>query len=231
MPMTWINSALHPSDDHGCVPNEKQRNNTMKALLPLMLATTLGATAASAVHADDHWVVRLGVHVVNPKDNPGTLAGASSSIDSSTRPTGSLEYMFTPNLGVDVLVAWPFMHEVKLAGLGTVARTKQLPPTMGVNYHFMPNSAWSPFVGLGVNYTNFFDTHATGALYGHSVSIANSWGVAARAGFDLKITDRWLATADVRWMNIASDVKVNGSKVGKATIDPFVFGLSLGYRF
>ena len=203
----------------------------MKVLLPLVLAATLGAVAAPAAHADDHWVVRFGAHVVSPKDNPGSLAGAPASISSSTRPTGSLEYMFTPNWGMDVLVAWPFEHDVRLAGLGKVAQTRQLPPTFGINYHFMPNSAWSPFLGMGVNYTNFFDTKAAGALSGNRVSIANSWGVAARAGFDMKITDRWLATADVRWINIASDVKVDGAKVGKATINPIVFGVSLGYRF
>jgi outer membrane protein len=84
---------------------------------------------------------------------------------------------------------------------------------------------------VGVNYTNFFGTHATGALYGNSVSIANSWGGAVRAGFDLRISDKWLATVDVRWANIESDVKVNNTKVGTAKIDPVVFGASVGYRF
>jgi len=203
----------------------------MKALLPLALAATLGALAVSNVHADDSWVVRVGGAVVAPKGNNGTLAGASADVSSSTRSCIDLEYMFTPNWGVDALGAWPFMHDVKLAGLGTVARTKQLPPTFGINYHFMPDAAWSPFLGLGVNYTNFFGTHATGALYGNSVSIANSWGGAVRAGFDLKISEKWLATVDVRWANIESDVKVNGDRVGKAKIDPVVFGASVGYRF
>jgi outer membrane protein len=203
----------------------------MKALLPLALAATLGALAVSNVHADDAWVVRVGGAVVAPKGNNGTLAGARADVSSSTRPTIDLEYMFTPNWGVDALGAWPFMHDIKLAGLGTVARTKQLPPTFGINYHFMPDAAWSPFLGLGVNYTNFFGTHATGALYGNSVSIANSWGGAVRAGFDLKISEKWLATVDVRWANIESDVKVNGDRVGKAKIDPVVFGASVGYRF
>ena len=203
----------------------------MKALLPLALLAAAGALAAPVVHADDAWVVRIGGAVVAPKDNNGTLAGARADVSSSTRPTIDLEYLITPNWGVDVLGATPFLHDVALKGLGTVARTKQLPPTMGVNYHFMPNAAWSPFVGLGINYTNFFDTHATGALYGNSVSIANSWGVAARAGFDLKISDKWIATVDVRWANIESDVKVDNSKVGTAKIDPVVFGASIGYRF
>nr|WP_199044766.1 OmpW family outer membrane protein [Dyella sp. ASV24] len=206
----------------------------MKALLPLALAATLGALAAApAAHAEsnDSWVVRIGGAVVAPKSNNGTIAGARADVSSSTRPTIDLEYMITPNWGVDVLGASPFLHDISLAGLGTVARTKQLPPTFGINYHFMPNAAWSPFLGAGVNYTNFFSTHATGALYGNSVSIANSWGPAVRAGFDLKISEKWLATVDVRWAYIESDVKVDNTKVGTAKIDPVVFGASIGYRF
>jgi outer membrane protein len=205
----------------------------MKALLPLFIAAALVAVAPPAAHADtnDNWVVRFGAHVVDPKSNNGTLAGARATVDSSVRPSASLEYMITPNLGVDLLAAWPFEHDVKLSGLGKVAQTKQLPPTVGLNYHFMPNNSWSPFLGLGLNYTNFFDTKGAGALNGASVSIENSWGVAAHAGVDFNINPKWLITADVRWINIKSDVKVAGAKVGTATINPFVYGLSVGYRF
>jgi outer membrane protein len=205
----------------------------MKALLPLFIAAALGSIAAPAAHADtnDNWVVRFGAHVVDPKSNNGTLAGARASVNSSVRPSASLEYMITPNLGVDVLAAWPFEHDVRLSGLGKVAQTKQLPPTVGLNYHFMPNNTWSPFLGLGLNYTNFFDTKGAGALQGHSVSIENSWGVAAHAGIDININPKWLITADLRWINIKSDVKLDGAKIGSATINPMVYGLSVGYRF
>ena len=205
----------------------------MKALLPLFIAAALGAVAAPAAHADtnDNWVVRFGAHVVDPKSNTGTLAGLKSSVNSSVRPSASLEYLITPNLGVDLLAAWPFEHDVRLSGVGKVAQTKQLPPTVGLNYHFMPSSTWSPFLGLGLNYTNFFDTKGAGALQGHSVSIENSWGVAAHAGIDININPKWLVTADVRWINIKSSVKLDGAKIGNATINPMVYGVSLGYRF
>lgn len=209
----------------------KPHGESMKALLPLVIAATLGAIAAPAAHADDNWVVRFGAHAVDPKNNNGTLAGARSNVSTSVRPTGSLEYMITPNLGVDLLAAWPFQHDVKLSGLGKVAQTKELPPTVGVNYHFIPDATVSPFLGIGLNYTNFFNTKGKGALQGAGVSIANSWGVAAHAGLDVKLSPKWIFTADLRWVDIESDVKVSGTKVGTAKINPLVYGLSLGYRF
>jgi len=100
-----------------------------------------------------------------------------------------------------------------------------------VNYHFVPTSQVSPFLGLGINYTHFYDSKGKGILDGAHVKLDDSWGVAARAGVDFKLNDRWLLTADVRWIRIRTDVKVGGTKVGNAHIDPMVYGFSAGYRF
>ncbi len=203
----------------------------MKAVLPLLIATTLAIGAVSVAHADDNdWVVRFGAHVVNPQSDNGRLAGMQASIDSSVRPTGSIEYLATPNWGFEALVALPFEHEVKLDGQHA-ARTKELPPVLGVNYHFMPNSTVSPFVGAGINYTDFFDTKGDGLLQGAHVKIDNSWGAAAHAGVNITLSSRWLLTADVRWIDIKGKVHVDGADVGTAKVDPWVYGLSFGYRF
>lgn len=204
----------------------------MKPLFPLLAlaVATLAASAPAAAQDNDPWVLRLGVHVVDPKSGNGHLAGMKTSVDSSTRPSISLEYMAAPNWGIEVLGALPFKHEVKLAGQ-KAATTKQLPPVLGVNYHFAPNSVVSPFVGVGVNYTYFYDSKGKGLLDGQKVDLDNSWGIAGHAGVDFKLNDKWLITADVRYINIDSDVHVNGSKVGSAHIDPWVYGVSFGYRF
>ncbi|WP_049623444.1 OmpW/AlkL family protein [Frateuria defendens] len=203
----------------------------MKPLLPLLVAVGLAAGAVSAsAHADDNWVLRFGAHVVDPKSDNGRLAGMKSRIDSDVKPSISLEYLITPNWGVDVLGALPFKHEVKLAGQ-KAATTKQLPPTLGINYHFLPNAEVSPFVGVGLNYTYFYDTKGRGLLEGARVKVDNSWGAAAHAGVDFKLSPKWLITADVRYIDIEGDVRVNGAKVGKAKVDPWVYGLSVGYRF
>lgn len=203
----------------------------MKAALPLLIAAALATASVSTARADDgNWVVRFGAHVVDPASDNGHLAGMKASIGSSTRPTGSIEYLFTPNWGVEALAALPFEHEVKLDGR-KAARTKQLPPVIGVNYHFLPDAQVSPFVGVGLNYTDFFDTKGRGLLQGAHVKIDDSWGAAAHAGVDVRLSPRWLLTADVRWIDIRGDVHVDGANVGTAKVDPWVYGLSFGYRF
>jgi len=204
----------------------------MKAL-PATLAACL-AWAAAAAHAQtaDPWTFRFGVHDVDPKSNNGSLAGGAlkAELDDSVRPTASIEYRFTPNLGVDLLVAWPFEHTLKLNG-AKAATIKQLPPTLGLNWHFMPDASFSPFLGVGVNFTKVFDERPTGPLAGTDLSVGDSWGVAAHAGFDVALSPQWLITADLRWMDIDSTVRVNGANVGSVAVDPWAFGVSAGYRF
>ncbi|EIL91126.1 OmpW family outer membrane protein [Rhodanobacter sp. 115] len=203
----------------------------MKAALPLLVAAAFATASVSVARADDsHWVVRIGAHVVDPASDNGHLAGMKTGVGDSTRPTGSIEYLVTPNWGVEALAALPFKHEVKLDGV-KAARTRQLPPVIGVNYHFLPDAAVSPFVGAGLNYTYFFDTKGKGLLQGAHVKADDSWGAAAHAGIDITLSSHWLLTADVRWIDIRSDIHVNGAKVGTAKIDPWVYGLSFGYRF
>ncbi len=203
----------------------------MKALLPLLVTACLGLGSAATVHATENpWVVHFGAHVVDPASNNGRLAGMKADIGSDTKPTISLEYMVTPNWSVDLLAALPFKHDVRLDGV-KAASTKHLPPTVGVNYHFIADGKVSPFVGAGINYTRFFDTRGTGPLQGAKVKIDDSWGAAAHAGVDVRISPAWLFTADMRWMDIRGDVHVNGAKVGTAKVNPLVFGVSFGYRF
>ncbi|TBR35830.1 MULTISPECIES: OmpW/AlkL family protein [Dyella] len=202
----------------------------MKLWLPLIAIAGLGLNALPAHAADDSWIVRFGAHVVDPKSDNGHLAGMKASVGSDLKPTASLEYKFTPNWGMDLLVAAPFSHSIRLNGTN-VATTKQLPPVLGVNYHFMPDSDISPFIGVGVNYTRFFNTDSTGPLEGTKVRIDSSWGAAAHAGVDFRLNKQWIVTADVRWIDLASDVHVNGVKVGRATINPLAYGLSFGYTF
>jgi outer membrane protein len=196
-----------------------------------MVLAALCMTTALPVHADETpWIVRFGAHVVDPKSDNGQLAGMKASISSNTQPTASIEYMISPAWGFEVLAAVPFQHTVRLDGQ-RAASTKQLPPVFGVNYHFMPDAKVSPFLGAGLNYTYFFSTKGVGLLQGAHVKVNNSWGPAAHAGIDVRLSPRWLFTADLRWISIGGDVHVNGAYVGKAHVDPLVYGVSLGYRF
>jgi outer membrane protein len=200
-----------------------------RSLLALALACGLASPAFAAEAGS--WSFSVGAHVVDPSSGNGTLAGGALEADvgSDWRPTITAEYFFTPNLGLEVLAALPFEHEVSLNGVDA-GSTKHLPPTFTLQYHFNGEKV-SPFIGAGINYTLFFDQETTGPLAGTDLDLGNSWGLAAHAGVDFKLAENRAIRVDVRWMDIDTDVSVDGADVGTVNIDPLVYGVAYVWNF
>lgn len=206
----------------------------MKLLSPTLLAVAAACFAlpAAAQSAGD-WTLAIGAHQVAPKSDNGSLAGGTMDLDigDSVRPTIAFEYFLADGLGLEVLAATPFSHDINIDGLGKVGSTKHLPPTVSLQYHFNRDGRVRPLLGVGVNYTTFFSEGTTGALEGADLDLGDSWGVAAHAGIDFDVGERGAIRVDVRWMDIESDVKVDGVKLGTANIDPLVYGAAYVLKF
>ena len=203
-------------------------------LLPCLLAATLAAAAlpASAQSAGE-WTMGIGVHNVDPKSDNGSLANGTLplSIGSNARPSLTVEYFIRDNLGVEVLAAWPFQHDISVKGVGRVGSTKHLPPTVSLQYHFNDKGVVSPVLGVGLNYTTFFSEDTRGALDGTSLKLGDSWGLAAHAGLDFRVSEKAAIRVDVRWIDIDSRVRVDGARMGTANIDPLVYGVAYVVKF
>lgn len=198
------------------------------APLALALVAVLAAPAALAQSAGT-WTFGVGAHNVVPTSNNGTLNTALGAVKldvgSNVRPTITGEYFIQDNLGLEVIAALPFQHDINVVGVGKVGSTKHLPPTISLNYHFgAPDAAVKPYVGAGVNYTWFFGEKTQGVLNGVDLSLKNSWGLAAQAGIDFAVGNGAIRV-NVRHIDIDSDVSLNRAKVGTANIDPLVYGV------
>ncbi|MFW8592590.1 OmpW/AlkL family protein [Cribrihabitans neustonicus] len=193
----------------------------------LALASALTALAIPAqAQSQGDWTLGAGIANVNPKSGNGTLAGAAADIDDGTALSLTAEYFFRDNWGVELLVASPFEHDVKLNG-AFAASAKQLPPTLSVNYHFPAAGKVKPFLGLGVNYTTFFEEEtALGTL-----ELDDSFGLALNAGADYQITGTGALRFNLRYMDIDTDATLNGADIGTAEIDPVVVNLAYVHRF
>jgi len=197
-----------------------------------LLALGAALAAAAGAHATD-LVLRAGIHDVVPKSGNNAVVNVDSNATLSLGGT----LFVTPHVAVDLLGALPFKHDINLNGGGKVGSTKQLPPTLGLQWRFLPGHAVDPFVGLGVNYTNFFDKQTTGALAGTHLVLPPSWGLAAQAGLDIRLAEGWLVGLDARYAKISTHAKVMSSAgalvldVGDVDIDPYVFGLTIGRHF
>src|SRR5690606_32147509 len=195
-------------------------------------AGTLAAPAAFAQSAGD-WTIAVGAHQVNPVSDNGKLAAGTLPMDigSSTRQTFAVQYFVRGNLGLEVLAALPCQQDISIDGLGRVGSTKHLPPTVSLQYHFNGQGTISPLLGVGLNYTTFFSEEARGALAGSKLELDDSFGLALHAGVDFKLGEKGAIRVDVRWMDIDSDVSLDGVKLGSAKIDPLVYGAAYVMRF
>ncbi|MCA0928900.1 OmpW/AlkL family protein [Ruegeria profundi] len=199
-----------------------------KKLVALTLSTALVALAAPTFAQNQgDWTVGVGVGYLDPKSDNGTLAGFDAEVDADTSAIFTVEYFVRDNLGVELLAATPFSHEVTLGGSVDAGSVKHLPPTLSLNYHFPTNSVWKPYVGAGINYTIFFDESSPLG----DLEVDDSVGVAVQAGLDYMVSENGAVRLNVRWFDIDSDVKLDGNDIGTAEIDPWLVGISYVHRF
>lgn len=193
-------------------------------ILALLAATALAAPAMAQEQGS--MTLGLGLASVSPKSGNGTLAGGAADVDDDIRPSITFEYFIRDNIGIQVLGALPFKHDIYIAG-AYAGNTKQLPPTITFNYHFPTGGKWTPFAGLGVNYTTFFEERSPLG----DLAIDDSFGLAAHLGLDYALNDKAALRFDLRYIDIDADVKLDGAKIGKVNIDPVVLGLSYVMKF
>jgi len=190
------------------------------------LVVVLGFSIVGQANAlgQGDWLLRFGAASVNPNDK-SSLPGLGVEDGQAVYVNGT--YMLSDNIGLELLAATPFTHDITLNGT-KIAETKHLPPTFSVQYHFSPKQSFRPYVGAGINYTTFFSEEATAVI--SSISLDDSWGLAVQAGFDVDISKDWFFNAYIRYIDIETTASTNIGDVD-VTIDPTVISLGIGTRF
>ncbi len=209
--------------------------------LALVGALALSAFGTAEAREAGEWIARVGVSNVGPTSGNGDVLGGAAEldIDDKVSLTFNGTYMFTNNIGVELLAALPFEHDIsaEVVGVGRadLGSTKHLPPTLSVQWHSNPIGSATVYAGLGINYTVLFDEELTrGArdlLGAEKLGIDNSVGLAIQLGADFQFTDRMFGNIDVRYIDIDADVSLDGNEIGEANIDPIVVGFHLGWSF
>lgn len=225
------------------------------ALIAIPLISVLAAAPAFADFA-----VNIGAINVAPDDSSSSLnvieqvaglpnGSTALAVDSNTQLGLTFDYRVKPHWAVQLIAATPFTHDIKVKGSAIdglkVGKTKHLPPTLLAQYHFMPeHQTFDPFVGVGLNYTIFFDEQidtqlsdtlqvlgVTSTTDSVTLKAKNSFGLAFQAGVNIKLSDTLGVHMMVSKMDIDTTgrVQVNGSTVQSVNIniDPYVAMIGL----
>lgn len=211
-----------------------------------LLLATVGAVAltgfAAPAFADaGDWQFRLRAIVVEPDEGADiTPIGGDVDISTSVVPEFDITYFFTDNIAAELILGVT-PHDVEAVGtaLGDVdlGDVTLLPPTLTVQYHFNPDGQVRPYAGVGVNYTLFFNEDLPTGTVLDSIDYDPSLGFALQAGVDYMLNERWFLNFDLKkvWINtdVTIDATTNLSAIVEADvdIDPWIFGVGVGWRY
>jgi outer membrane protein len=202
--------------------------------------------AAQVAHADPNtfepkhkglFMVNVRVTDVLPNDGQhiltaaGADTGLTTKITDSLVPTLGFTYFVTDNIAVD-LIAGTSTHSIDAEGPKTdvvVHRTWVLPPTLSLQYHFLPKSRFSPYLGAGVNYMWFYDGHD---LNGFTVKVPSGFGASLEAGGDLAVSQHASINVDLKKIFFSANANINnGAFHSHVNLDPWVPSVGVGWKF
>lgn len=177
----------------------------------------------------------IGVFPLNSSSSISGIGGTVSATDQAA-PEIDFSYFVTDNIAFE-LIAATTRHDIsaKSTAIGNVdvGSVWVLPPTLTVQYHFMPKERFSPYVGAGINATFFYGSSAAGPTV-TSVSYSNNVGAAIQAGFDYNVSGHWFANFDVKQIFLNTTANINtvlGPIKASTALNPLVIGAGIGYRF
>lgn len=196
----------------------------MKTALVAGLSLIAAVSTQAFAYEQGDVVLRVGAAMVHPTGD-GALNGALE-VDNNTQLGLDGTYMLTHQLGIGVLAATPFKHDLNLNGVN-IGSTKHLPPTVTLQYHFNTTTPLHPYLGAGVNYTQFFTERSSLG----DLELKHSFGPAIEAGFDYELSKNWGANFGIWYADIDTKAKLNGAKLDTVKIDPVVYMIGAAYKF
>lgn len=203
-----------------------------RKLLGFSALSFIGLVSGYAQAEQGAWLVRGRAVSIEPanKSSGSPLPADAISVSSKVIPEADISYFFTPNIAAELILTYPQKHNVSVSGLGTVGSFKQLPPTLTAQYHFLPEGRFSPYVGVGVNYTRITDVDLSAVSPTATLS-NSSTGLALQLGANINLDKSWSLNLDVKKIQLRTDLSIDGDKISTIKVDPWLFGVGVGYRF
>jgi outer membrane protein len=183
------------------------------------------------------WMIRARALGIIPDDRSSqiTVINGEADVDNAVSLDLDFSYFFTENLAAELTLTYS-RHDVnaKNTAVGNIdlGSVDILPPTLTLQYHFLPKNAFRPYVGAGASYVII-----PSADHGNATSISyesGKLGPALQIGFDYFFTKNWCLNVDIKKVWVDVDVTVGALNTFVHTnvdVNPWLIGVGIGYRF
>ncbi|TLG76852.1 OmpW family outer membrane protein [Methylocystis sp. B8] len=154
----------------------------------------------------------------------GVVANASTNTSTSIIPMIDAAYYLTKNWAIEAICCVTPHH---IQGTGTIAsdfaRAWLFPPSVMAQYHFTNFGAFQPYVGVGVNFTTFWNVRVNndtwsipfpagaplaglglGGVFSsfQYATVTPSWGAVGQVGFDYMLNEHWGVNLDFKYVGM-----------------------------
>ena len=231
-------------------------NNRNLIIAGVALAGLSAGASASAAGTVANNEIRVGAYIVMYDAKADDLAGpyvppgVNVDVNNVTTPYFAYLRRLSPHLVAQLAAGVPPKTETVGKGPATlgsvpfngqvVSTAKWFSPSILVNYVFRDEeAALRPYLGVGVNYTRFYDLKSTAAGDAANggptaIKLSSSTGPVFTAGLRWHIKDNWSAYASYDVAKVNSDYVGNTAGVIRTThikFNPSTLVLSVGYAF
>lgn len=213
-----------------------------KSVLAVILGGALLAGSAVAHEAGSAHFRVGGVFVeANSHSTTKTPVEVKLDVQNNQQLGLTATYMFTDNLGVELLGATPFSHKIDGSvpalnlSLPDVVKVKHLPPSLYLQYYFLDKDAGArPYLGAGLNYTRFFHARSLSPAVTNLEVKKHSFGPVVNAGIDIKLANNVYFNTALWYTKIKTTAKFSALNLNhevKIKLDPMVYFAGVTYKF
>jgi outer membrane protein len=216
----------------------------MKIPMKTVAAGALLALALSVARADDvpENTIRVGMYYVQYHSTADDISGPyvpnGLNLHVNSIETLYLAYVRRLSEHFDLELAAGAPPTTKTEGRGpatlgsvpyngqVISTAKWFAPTLLLNYKFLDDSyALRPYIGIGVNYANFYDRRSTAA---------SSVGVAGTVGVSYRLPERWSLYLSYSMSEVKSKLTADTAGVirtSQISFGPRALVIAAGYSF
>lgn len=226
------------------------------AFVTLTAAAALGHSTAARADDVPSNTLRVGLYEifyhVSADNLQGPFVPPGVNLDVKNTQTAYFAYVRRLNSYLDLEVAFGIPPKTKTEGKGpatlgsvpyngqTIATSKWLSPSILLEYKFLSESSLlRPYVGVGVNYTNFYDRQVTAAGQAATggptrLSLTSSVGPLGTVGLKYQASSHWQVIASYSIGRVNSDLKIETAgeiRTTRIKFGPQAFVIAAGYSF
>ena len=238
-----------------------KKNQTLRALpVALTVAAAVAMFHTTAARADDPAstpnTFRAGLYEifyhVQSSDLQGAYTPPGYKLDVKNTQTAYFAYIRRLTSYLDLEIAGGIPPNTKTIGKGpatvgsvpyngvTIATAKWAAPSVLLDYKFFSEStALRPYIGVGVNYTTFYDRDVTAAGQQATggptrLSLTRSIGPVGSLGLKYQPNTRWSVIASYNISRVDSDIKTDTAgaiRTAHINFRPQALVVAAGYSF